>query len=802
MSSPAKSLGLNRIRTKLTVLFLLFGLVPALCLFAVFFLEQGTFERAFTTPAKFNAQAINNVIDRNLFERYGDVQAFGLNTAARDPANWRNPASENPLIQAMNGYMTGYGIYRLMMLVDTRGEVLAVNTVDAAGRPLDTRPIYDLRFDAASWFKNAMSGRFLQGPNGFTGTVVEQPEPNALIGELYGDDGYTLAFAAPVKDAFEEPVAVWVNFADFGLVEDIVARFYDDLAAQGMAEAEITVLGPRGRVIVDYDPKGQGWSEYRRDPEVIGKMHMIETGIEAVEAAAMGESGMLIATNARKGIEQVIGYHHSVGAYDYPGLDWSALVRIPKAQAFSTVHMVEVTMEIAIAVAALAILALGVVIGNMAARPIRAVAAAMDRIRQGDTDVDLTTTSRDEIGEMYTALTGLRDAVSDAFRLRQMVDTMPINVMTVDVETFEINYANKKSLETLRPLEGHMPVRADQLVGQCIDLFHQNPSYQRGLLANPENLPHRAKIKVGPETLSITVSAITDNDGTYLGPMMAWDVVTGQVRMAEQVTEVVNLVSSSAQELQSTAQSMAGTAEETNRQSLAVAAASEQATNNVQTVAAAAEEMAKSIEEIARQVTQSSAIASRAVEETTRTNLSVESLAAAAQKIGEVVSLISDIAEQTNLLALNATIEAARAGEAGKGFAVVASEVKSLANQTAKATEDISAQIAGMQGATTSTVEAIEGISKTITEISEIASTIASAVEEQSAATQEISRNVQEAAAGTQDVSANISGVHAAATETGRSANGVAEAAQELAMHGEQLRSEVESFINDDDQAA
>ncbi len=261
--------------------------------------------------------------------------------------------------------------------------------------------------------------------------------------------------------------------------------------------------------------------------------------------------------------------------------------------------------------------------------------------------------------------------------------------------------------------------------------------------------------------------------------------------------DAISSVSSAATEMQSTAESMAATAEQTNKQAGAVAAASEEATTNVQTVAAAAEEMAKSIEEIGRQVEQSSSITKRAVDETDRTNTSVEGLAEAAQKIGDVVELITNIAEQTNLLALNATIEAARAGDAGKGFAVVASEVKSLANQTAKATEEISQQITGMQEATGGTVEAIKGISATISEVSEIASAIASAVEEQSAATKEISRNVQEAASGTQEVSSNISGVTEGAGETGKAAGQVLEASNELSRQSEGLREAVEKFLAD-----
>jgi methyl-accepting chemotaxis protein len=260
-------------------------------------------------------------------------------------------------------------------------------------------------------------------------------------------------------------------------------------------------------------------------------------------------------------------------------------------------------------------------------------------------------------------------------------------------------------------------------------------------------------------------------------------------------TEAVKSVASAVTQLEGSSEAMSVTAEETTRQAAAVAAASEQASANVQTVASASEELANSISEISRQVAQASQIASGAVRQGEQTNVKVQGLAVAANKIGEVVALITDIAEQTNLLALNATIEAARAGDAGKGFAVVASEVKNLANQTAKATDEIGAQIAGIQAATQEAVTAIEVIVKTISEIDSISSSIASAVEEQGAATQEIARNVEQAAAGTQEVSSNIGGVSAAANDTGAAATQIRGASAELSRQSETLRTEVEKFL-------
>ncbi len=257
----------------------------------------------------------------------------------------------------------------------------------------------------------------------------------------------------------------------------------------------------------------------------------------------------------------------------------------------------------------------------------------------------------------------------------------------------------------------------------------------------------------------------------------------------------LDTLASAATEMRATSQGMSAIAEETSAQATTVAAAAEQASANVQTVATATEELSSSVSEIGRQVTESTKIAGKAVEEAGRTNTTVQGLSAAAQKIGDVVKLISDIASQTNLLALNATIEAARAGDAGKGFAVVASEVKSLANQTAKATEEISAQVAAMQGATGEAVDAIKSIGGTIGTINEIATTIASAVEEQGAATQEIARNVQEAAQGTGQVSSTIAGVNQAAGETGAAANQVLVSAEELGKQTETLRADVDSFL-------
>ncbi|MGM4903461.1 methyl-accepting chemotaxis protein [Tardiphaga sp. 866_E4_N2_1] len=321
------------------------------------------------------------------------------------------------------------------------------------------------------------------------------------------------------------------------------------------------------------------------------------------------------------------------------------------------------------------------------------------------------------------------------------------------------------------------------------------------------NVPHQGeKTEIGTmaDSLQVFKQALIDKRAADEAAAADAEAKIERGRRVDSITrnfesmigEIVETVSSASTELEASAGTLTATAERSQELTTTVAAASEEASANVQSVASATEEMASSVNEISRQVQESASIANQAVDQACRTNDRVSELASAASRIGDVVELINNIAGQTNLLALNATIEAARAGEAGRGFAVVASEVKALAEQTAKATGEISTQISGIQAATQESVGAIKEIGDTIGRMSEIASTIASAVEEQGAATQEISRNVQQAAQGTMQVSSNIVDVQRGATETGSASTQVLAAAQSLSSDSTRLKDEVSKFLN------
>lgn len=351
-------------------------------------------------------------------------------------------------------------------------------------------------------------------------------------------------------------------------------------------------------------------------------------------------------------------------------------------------------------------------------------------------------------------------------RLEQMIDEMPINVMTCDLD-FNINFVNKTSLDTLRTVGDYLPIKVDDLLGSSIDVFHKAPEHQRKMLADPSNLPHSAKIKLGPETLRLDVSVVNDANGDYIGPMLCWSVITANVTMAASVSEVVNSMSGTSTEMAASAEQL-----------VALASRGEELAGSV---SAAAEQMTSSIKEISTRITEASKMSQDASDQTDETDILVGTLDEAASKVGNITQVINEIADKTNLLALNATIEAARAGEAGKGFAVVAAEVKDLAKQTADATTEIQQQIGSIQSVAKATVEAIGAIGKTIRELSEIATHVAAAVEEQSATTAE--------------VNSNIIGVSDSSKATGQAASDVSQVAIHISEFSEKLNREIEDFI-------
>ena len=371
--------------------------------------------------------------------------------------------------------------------------------------------------------------------------------------------------------------------------------------------------------------------------------------------------------------------------------------------------------------------------------------------------------------------------------IQSMVEAAPVNILMADRD-LKLTFMNPASIRTLRTIEKLLPKPVDQLMGQSIDIFHKVPEVQRRLLADDRNLPHRAKIRLGAETLDLLVSAIYDDKKAYIGPMVTWSVITQKENLIIALEETASSLAAASSELSATARQMEGACGRSNVETGTAASSSQEISRGVQIVATNMEEMGASIKEIARSSSEAANMANEALSRAHETNATITQLGISSQEIGNVIKVISSIAQQTNLLALNATIEAARAGDAGRGFAVVANEVKELAKQTAKATEDITNKIGALQKDSGAAVEAIGSIGQNIEKLNRIATSIAAAVEEQNATTNEVARVVQDSARGVVSIAETVKNLSKSAAETSNGASQTLEAATSLAVIAEKLR--------------
>jgi methyl-accepting chemotaxis protein len=374
-------------------------------------------------------------------------------------------------------------------------------------------------------------------------------------------------------------------------------------------------------------------------------------------------------------------------------------------------------------------------------------------------------------------------AMDEAVRSFNMVEKSSISTMMGSVDG-KIVYLNEAAKATFSKLENSLPGKVENLIGNSFDFLHKNPGEQ--------SLPLKAVVSLGTDKIELTISAIYNAAGSYIGPMFTFEIVTAKILLVNNLTSAAENLAQAANNVLSISTNLSAAAEETSAQANTASVASEEVNAGVQTVASNMEEMVDAIKEITKTTNEASSMTNEAMQITLNTNEIINKLGDSSMDIGNVIKVISSIAQQTNLLALNATIEAARAGEAGKGFAVVANEVKELANQTAKATNEITKKIETIQSDSKNAVEAIGKISSAIEKVNGFTGNIAASVEEQAATTNEVKRIVTESAQGVKQINENISQVSQAAANTGKDANSAQVAAKGVGDIAESLKQYVD----------
>ncbi len=371
---------------KIVLLVISFGLFTCLLLGGITYYAIGMVRERMAGRFQNLAENIADKIDRNLFERYGDVQAFGFNRVIWDRDHWYQPDTETDLVRVMNDYVAAYGVYYLTLLVDTDGRLIAVNTKSADGSPINTAPLYQRNYSDAEWFRACSAGRFTTDMpfaaaenKAATGTFIDDVHVDPDVKATYpGDPALTIGFSAPVRDAEGKIIAYWSNRSKLANVEAIMVQAYRDVEAD-FPGTELTLLDGKGAVIVDYDPALRKTHDVVHDFDVLMKLNLAERGVPAAVAAVRGEAGYNFSRHARKGVVQAGGYAHLRGAMGYPGMNWSVMARVPvpEIERVSGVTAIRYAVFGGVGVAMAAVIIGGIIAGRRFARPMLRIAGGL-----------------------------------------------------------------------------------------------------------------------------------------------------------------------------------------------------------------------------------------------------------------------------------------------------------------------------------------------------------------------------------------------------------------------------------------
>jgi methyl-accepting chemotaxis protein len=668
------------ITAKLAGLFVLFGFVPMAIIGLIAYNASLTIEGTAGTRFQNVAEGVADKIDRNLFERYGDVQAFGINRVLDQKASWyRTEEQSNPTIEVMNQYVDTYDLYYLTILVDLEGRVIAVNSKDADGKAIQSQNIYRKNYRETAWFRALKSQQFTTtmpfaapGNTTMTGTYIEDLHVDSDVKVAYsGDDGLTLGFSAPVyRDG--KVVAYWTNRAKFSLVEDMLRATQQEMKAAGFPRASVVLLDKDGKILADYDPAEAGTDQIRHDFTTLMTANLADRGLTAAKGAVAGKTGFTNDPHYRNGILRKTGYTHLKGALGYPGMNWSVLVSVNHAGATADSQAINRNVLIAIIVCLAIVLPIGIIIGRIGVRGIGRVSEAAAKLAGGALDTRVSVMTTDEIGVLAQSFNEM-GAQLQAKMTKEREQAAKMEAFMVDAKRVLGNLA-----------QGDL---TDHMTSPC-----------EGDLA-------QIKTSLNTAITNLTATLTTVRGAAEGVTMGAEEITKGNEDLSQRTSEQASSLeetSSAMEEMTSTVKQNADNAKQANK------------------LAIAARDVAN----------QGGAVTTKAVEAMGEINKS-------SKKIADIITVIDEIAFQTNLLALNAAVEAARAGEHGRGFAVVAAEVRNLAQRSATAAKEIKGLINESIQRVTDGSELVEQSGKTLAEIVGSVKRVTDIIAEITAASQE-----------------------------------------------------------------